>query len=583
MKIQHLLLALLALISGTTPLQAQFKWANPLDQTFSVVRGQGWQDELKGTYVRLPQRAQQTVRKQVWDLSQNSAGLSVAFRTSAPVIKVRYVVKGNHAMSHMPATGVSGVDLYATDSDGKSRWCGGKFSFRDTITYTYSKLSYETRPKQGYEYQLYLPLYNQIAWMEIGIPAKDSLRFLPVSQEKPIVIYGTSITQGACASRPGMAWANIVERKSTHPVVNLGFSGNGRLEEELFELLSEIDAQLYIIDCLPNLAGKSATTIYDRTLQGVRKLRSRSKAPILLVEHSGYTNEYSSAETRESYLVANVELRKAYEALRQEGFAELHYLTKEEIGLSMDAMVEGVHPSDLGMQQYADSYLKKIGEILHERNDGPVTCIPTKQQRDNYDWSTRHEQILSLNKQAPAPEILMIGNSITHFWGGEPKASRRSGKMAWDKLFSGKSARNLGFGWDKTENVLWRVYHGELDGYQAQKIFLLIGTNNLQSNTDDEIVQGICRAAEAIKQRQPQADVYVIGILPRKGEEFRTRIQQINAHVQKQLSGSKIHTIDLSRQFADRKGVIDASLFSDGLHPNEQGYAKMAEVLKQYL
>lgn len=580
MKLKVSILALL-LGCAAAASQAQYKWENPLGQSSLTLRGQGWPNELKESYTRLPQRAQEKVRADVWNLSRQSAGLSVGFRSNAPEIKVRYVVTGGLSMPHMPATGVSGIDLYATDADGRSRWCGGKYAFNDTITYTYSGLTYAADYGHGYEYQLFLPLYNQVSWMEIGVPADASFRFLPASQDKPLVIYGTSIAQGACASRPGMAWGNIVGRMLEHPVVNLGFSGNGKLESELFDLLSEIDAKLYLIDCMPNLPGKEASAvIYDRTLAGVKKLRTRSQAPILLVEHSGYTNEFSSKSTAESYQVANVELRKAYEALTKEGIADLHYLTKAEIGLSMDAMVEGVHPTDLGMQQYADSYVKKIREILHETANGPTSCIPCRQQRDPYDWNDRHQKVMELNRQS-APEILMIGNSITHFWGGEPIAEHQNGKKAWNGLFKGKKVRNLGFGWDRTENVLWRIFHGELDGYRAKHIFLMIGTNNLPSNTDEEVIQGICEVVKNIRLHQPKAKLCVLGILPRR--EMEARVKKVNSELQKQLPITGVTYIDLAPQLTEPSGTIDSSLFLDGLHPNEKGYERIAKVLKGYL
>ena len=446
MKTTHLHLFLFILFLGcTSSLTAQYKWFNPQKESFPVVRGQAWQEDPAGFYTRLPQRAKDKVRKAVWDLSLQSAGLSIAFRSNAPGIKIRYVVKGALSMPHMPATGVSGIDLYATDNNGQERWCVGQYVMQDTITYDFSGLSYAAKTGKGFEYQLFLPLYNSVSWLEIGVPENTSFRFLPVSQEKPLVIYGTSIAQGACASRPGMAWGNILNRKSEHPVINLGFSGNGKLESELFDLLSEIDAKLFIIDCMPNLPGKSAEVIYDRTLKGVKKLRETSKAPILLVEHDGYANDVTSEKAEESYRVANTELRKAYNTLQEELIPDIYYLTKEEIGIPADGMVDGVHSTDLGMQQYADSYLKKIREILHEKNEGPTSCIPCKQQRDSYDWYARHEEILKLNREN-APEIIMIGNSITHYWAGEPTAPTQRGKEAWDKLFKNRSVRNLGFG-----------------------------------------------------------------------------------------------------------------------------------------
>lgn len=568
------------LLCSFVSVQAQYVWKNPQEQDVPVIRGRAWQHDLQGSYGRLPSKAQEKVRKAVWDLSQQSAGLSVAFYSNSPEIKVKYVVKGNRGMVHMPVTGVSGVDLYATDKNGRSRWCAAKYVFGDTITYTYRGLTYEDSSNKGYEYELFLPLYNAVSFLEIGVREDAFFQFIPVSKEKPLVIYGTSIAQGACASRPGMAWGNIIHRELEHPVVNLGFSGNGKLEKEMFELLAEIDAQLYLIDCLPNMVGADTAVIADRVVEGVRILRARSNAPILLVEHSGYMNEYTSKSTEVSYRAANKQLHNAYDALIKDQIAGVYYLTKENIGLSMDAMVEGVHPNDLGMQQYADSYIKKIKEVLKEKGGEIATTIPCKQQRDPYDWMARHEQVLALNSVS-APEIVMIGNSIIHYWAGEPFHSRQNGGKAWERLFKGREVHNLGFGWDKTENVLWRIYHGELDGFRAKTVFLLIGTNNLPFNSDNEIIDGIVCVAKAIRERQPSAQLRILGILPRK--EMEDRIRKINAALQNQLAEMSVTYIDLAPVLTKEKGRIDLSLFLDGLHPNEKGYERIADVLSAFL
>ena len=567
---------LLLLLIGSLHTQAQIKWSNPLDQPFPVIRGRAWHNEQQRTYARLPLKAKNLVNKAVWNLSQQSAGLSIAFYSNSPEIKIKYTVTGGRSMAHMPATGVSGVDLYATDRNGRSRWCAAKYSLGDTLVYTYDGLTYEDASNKGYEYTLFLPLYNSVSFLEIGVKDNASISFIPVSEEKPLVVYGTSIAQGACASRPGMAWINIINRTMEHPVVNLGFSGSGKLEKELFELLAETDAKLYIIDCMPNMISPADTAVIaERILTGIKTLRTRNQAPVLLVEHSGYMNEYTSDRAEASYKASNRQLRKAYNTLVQQE-PDIYYLTKEEIGLSMDAMVEGVHPSDLGMQQYADSYVKKIREILKEETGTESTCIPCKQQRDPYDWQARHEQILKLNR-TDSPEAVIIGNSIVHYWAGEPLAHQQRGKHAWSRLFKGTMVHNLGFGWDKIENVLWRIYHGELDGYEAKNIFMLIGTNNLQFNTDHEIIEGIVFTAKAIRERQPSAKLHVIGILPRKGQE--QRIAHINTELQQELVKSNAVYIDLTPFLTKRDGRIDESLFGDGLHPNEKGYKKIAEAL----
>ena len=232
---------------------AQTRWMNPLQQGENTIHGRWWNSELKDNYHRMTPRAEGKVRSAVWRLSKQSAGLSVCFHTNAPSIRVRYKVTGGLNMFHMPTTGVSGVDLYATDAKGQLRWCASKFnlSYKDTINYEFKDLTYFTGEDEGYDFELFLPLYNEVSWMEIGVDEDHELRFIPASAEKPIVVYGTSIAQGACASRTGMAWTNIVHRESGYPVINLGFSGNGQLEKETFEFLSEIDARIFIIDCMP--------------------------------------------------------------------------------------------------------------------------------------------------------------------------------------------------------------------------------------------------------------------------------------------------------------------------------------------
>ncbi len=195
----------------------------------------------------------------------------------------------------MPATGVSGVDLYAISSDGDWRWCAGKYAFGDTIEYHFRNLEpNDAYHKMGREYRLYLPLYNSVKWLEVGVPDGTQFTPLPVRPDKPIVLYGTSIMQGACASRPGMAWPTILSRKLDDPLINLGFSGNGRLEPEVLSMVNEIDAKVFVLDCLPNLVNQEdypLDTVKSRILYAVRTLRQKHPAtPIVLAEHAGYTD-----------------------------------------------------------------------------------------------------------------------------------------------------------------------------------------------------------------------------------------------------------------------------------------------------
>ena len=255
------------------------RWWDPSKSTFPVLEGQAWAKEVQNPYDRLPARAQKTVREEVWNLSRNSAGLMLRFKSNTNEIVVRYKVTGPKAMNHMPATGVSGIDLYAVNADGNWLWCAGRYSMGDTIEYRFRGLEpNDPYHQKGREYRLYFPLYNTVQWMEIGVPTTATFNPLPVRTEKPIVVYGTSIAQGGCASRPGMAWPAILGRMMDRPVINLGFSGNGRLEPEVIALMSEIDAKLFILDCLPNLGASDATQaeqVKNKVIQSVKQLGKR--------------------------------------------------------------------------------------------------------------------------------------------------------------------------------------------------------------------------------------------------------------------------------------------------------------------
>ena len=569
---------------GAGPARAQngLTWYDPLAAPGGVpaVQGRAWNTETGARYQRLPQRAEAAVRKPLWDLSLQTAGLYVQFATSAPQLTVRYGVTGSWSMPHMPATGVSGVDLYATDANGRQYWCKGTYAFADTVRYHYAGLG--NPPGSLYLYTLYLPLYNGVRFLQIGVPEGSAFRFLPPSAERPVVVYGTSIAQGACASRPGMAWTNQLQRRLDCPVVNLGFSGNGQLEPELFSLLAEIDAAAYVIDCMPNMTDGRADLIASRLTEGLRLLRRAGrKAPVILVEHDGYMAYPVQPAEGKRFMRTNAALREVYEKMKTEA-APLHYLTQRQLGLSMDSQVDGVHATDLGMTQYADAYTRLLRSLLYPGADS-LGFTPCRQHRDaaTYSWSERHNAVLAQGA-ARQPDVVLIGNSITHFWGGEPREPRRVvADDVWRSLFRGHEVMNMGFGWDRIENIAWRLLHGELSGFSARQVWLMAGTNNLDVNTDEEIVAGVQALVRLARICQPQAEVSVIGILPRRDRE--ARISRLNARLAEALRGSGVRLIDAGSGLLQADGRIDEQLFSDGLHPNRRGYARMARALRPCL
>lgn len=570
-----------ACFSQTT---APFKWQDPAKAGFPVIEGQAWPNEVKSTYDRFPARAEKDLNPNVWNISHSSAGLYIKFKTDAQKIVIRYKVTGDLAMSHMPATGVSGIDLYALDPNGKWCFAPGSFSFKDTITYTFSNITVSADfPGRSYEYRLFLPLYNSVSWLEIGVPAASTFNFMPLSGEKPIVVYGTSIAQGACATRPGLAWTATLQRATDRPLINLGFSGSGLLERSVIDLMGEVNAKLYVLDCIPNLVNFDDKEIEKRLSASVQNLQAKHPlVPVLLVEHAGGSVEGLLDTGRNNgYKRVNKVLDHVYAGLITQGNKNVYLLTSKDIGFDINSTVDGVHPNDLGMQKYSGAYEKIISAIISEPTGVPSTTLPVVQSRDGYyDWRTRHHDVLTLVK-TDTPKIVFLGNSILNYWGGTPKAPLARGAGSWNKYLEPLGVKNFGFGWDKVENVLWRVYHGELDGFKADKVMIMIGTNNLGSNTDEEIIEGLGMLVQAVKARQPTAGVLLSGLLPRRDQE--KRIKLLNKAISKLAAKTGVIFIDPGKLLLNNKGSIEESLFGDGLHPNEIGYQKLAIALIPYL
>jgi len=178
-----------------------FTWHNPLQENNYVVNGRGWNEELKSNYARLPERFKAIVPAKIWNLSGNSAGLTVKFFTNSRNLQVKYTIAKANQLPNMSRLNQEGVDLYATNKSGKTHWIGNhmQWNWGDTLSFTFRDL--ET--KEG-TYELYLPPYSTVTSLKIGSDKGAIFRFLPITNEKPVVIYGSPIVQGASPSRPGL-------------------------------------------------------------------------------------------------------------------------------------------------------------------------------------------------------------------------------------------------------------------------------------------------------------------------------------------------------------------------------------------
>ena len=326
------------------------------------LEGQGWRD-TKAPFDRLPAKAEGVVRDAVWNLSRHSAGMHLRFVTDASAIHARWAVTSSQlAMPHMAATGVSGLDLYVKTPSGQWRWLAVGIPRHQTNEVALVR----NLPPGRREYLLYLPLYNGAAFVEIGVPPDTTLT--PAGpwgpgERKPIVFYGTSIQHGACASRPGMVHTAMLGRRFHWPTINLGFSGNGKMEPELSALLAELDPAVYVLDCLPNMTAELVNT---RVIPFVQTLRAaHPRTPIVLVEDRFYADGFLIASKRERNETNHAALQAAFARLKKDGVKQLHYISARDLlGHDGEGTVDSSHPNDLGFARQADVFAKVLGPIL---------------------------------------------------------------------------------------------------------------------------------------------------------------------------------------------------------------------------
>ena len=338
--------------------QPKFTWHDVRDWG---VEGKGWQETAR-YFDRLPAKAESLVRPPVWNLSRHSAGMVAHFRTNAREIWIHHkVTSPSLAMPHMPATGVSGLDLYALDDEGNWRWLS---VVQPKAQYTKTAIV-SGLPEGERNYEVYLPLYNGTESLKIGVPTATSFTPVAPRTDKPLVFYGTSITHGACASRPGMPHPAILGRRLDRPVINLGFSGNGTMDPSVGDLLTELDAAVYIIDCLPNMQGDA---VAERTAPLVHQLRAvRPHTPILLVEDRTYANTPFLTSRQQRHETSRAALRAAYDGLIAEGVESLYYLPGELLlGSDREDTTDGSHPNDLGFYRQANAFEPVLREMLNQ-------------------------------------------------------------------------------------------------------------------------------------------------------------------------------------------------------------------------
>lgn len=315
-------------------------------------------EQTETRYERLPAHLRSGTRPPVWELGKNTAGLYIRFASNTTSVGLKWTLLGNRVMNHMAPTGIKGFDLY--------RFRDGKWEFVNSARPKTDGFENETVVASNgsgrrEEFMLYFPLYDGVSSLQIGVDS-TAILLQPgqklFSDRKPVICYGTSILQGGCASRPGMAHTNILSRWLATEFVNLGFSGNGQLDYEIAGIMAEADASLIILDFMPNV---NVCQIEEKAEKFYDIIRGKSPdVPILFIENPVFPQTLFDSSMRNAVEEKNDALGKVFLKLLSRGEKNIRLIPSEGvIGVDNEATVDGVHFTDLGFMRYAE-YLYPI-------------------------------------------------------------------------------------------------------------------------------------------------------------------------------------------------------------------------------
>ncbi|MFZ4775166.1 MAG: SGNH/GDSL hydrolase family protein [Terrimicrobiaceae bacterium] len=316
-----------------------------------------------GVYRRLPVLPAGRIECAVSELADCTAGGQVAFQSDTRHLAVRVKLAGPATMNHMPATGQCGFDLYLGEP--------GRQRYHNTVRYDIRETGYEVElfehPESALRtFTLNFPLYQGVKEVQIGLCPEARVLAPPAwSDDRPVIIYGTSITQGGCASRPGLAYTNIASRALNREIINLGFSGNGCGHPEVLGLMAEIPQPgLWVLDYDANAGSHDA--LRKSLPIALEVLRAaRTDVPILVVSRIVWARDFSHAESARNREIRAAIQREAVAQARAAGDSHIHFLDGGHL-LGADAdecTVDGVHPNDLGFVQIARALAPELQRL----------------------------------------------------------------------------------------------------------------------------------------------------------------------------------------------------------------------------
>lgn len=378
MNIKKSFLALIAALTVATPAlradEAEEPWKE-INATDLRIINKAF-DNTERTYSRLPAYLKDSIPegRDLWDRQQCSAGIGVRFATNSKRIGVKYRLFWDTHMIHMADTGLKGTDLYIFEGDSVWRQVNTNRPYvkkdADGNKTKWVESTYVSNlDGQMHDYVIYLPLYDGIEELYIKVDSTavvDNGRADLIDPQRRIVAYGTSILQGGCASRTGMASSNIISRELNAEVMNLGFSGEGKMDNFVARAMAQIpDVDVYLIDPVPNCTEMMCDTLTYDFIKILRTLRP--EVPIVMLEGPMYPYSRYDAMFKSYLPKKNDAYRRNYERLKAENPDNLYYVTSEGLdGVEDDGTVDGIHLTDLGFRHYADKLIPVLRPLLDQ-------------------------------------------------------------------------------------------------------------------------------------------------------------------------------------------------------------------------
>lgn len=429
-----------------------------------------------------------------------------------------------------------------------------------------------------------------------------------------LLMIGDSITHNLEGPTFKTVWDQFYGSRNA---VNLGYGG-GRTENTLWllqngELTNQSPKVAVVLIGTNNSDDANYPVVHspEQIAEGVAAIVKllQDKTPntkILLLRIFPRSNVYMKGQVERGSMKKRAETnRKASELVAKLADGKrVFFLDVNHVFLRLDGSIDPalmpdlLHPSPKGALLWAKAMEPTLCQLMGDRNrdtdpvvNSALAPVP-KLENDSYDWYARHEAILKVKDQIK-PDVVMIGDSITHFWGGRIDAKgQQNGPKAWHQLFGNRPVLNLGFGWDRTQNVLWRFDHGEFDGLHPRYVVLNIGTNNFSTTknftatTPAQTAEAIRAICIRIRSKSPESRIIVMGVFPRgqkANDPVRCKITELNKLLAELGKTPGITFLDISKQLLDPNGDIPQTLMGDFCHPTEQGYTIWGNALKPYL